>query len=235
LCILAAQKPTGILSALAHCARPLADTSPARVVRHAPSSENLPVIFARQPRQNPQEILRVHVLRTADNRIMSCGLLAASGSCFPVFPVFLLGSVGLRSAVLACGVEVARGWGGWGGSWEEDFLCILAAQKPTDIFSALAHCARPLVDTSPTRVVRNAPSSENLPVIFAQQPRQNPQEILRIHVLRTADNGILKPRAWSRRDSFRTIWIVGCFRFLFSCVSCFPAWFCRLSVHGFVL
>jgi len=66
-------------------------------------------------------------------------------------------------------------------------LQILAAPKPTGIFSALARRDRPLADTSPARVVRNAPSSENLPVILAQQPRQNPQEILRMHVLRTAD------------------------------------------------
>ena len=69
----------------------------------------------------------------------------------------------------------------------ENFLWILAAPKPTDVFSALARRARPLADTSPARVVRNAPSSENPPIILAQQPRQNPQEILRMHVLRTAD------------------------------------------------
>ena len=64
---------------------------------------------------------------------------------------------------------------------------ILAAQKPTGVFSALARRVRPLADTSPARVVRNAPSSKNPPLIFAQQPRQNPQEILRMQVLRTAD------------------------------------------------
>ncbi len=77
----------------------------------------------------------------------------------------------------------------WVQRWfsQEDFLQILAAPKPTGIFSALARRDRPLADTSPARVVRNAPSSENLPVILAQQPRQNPQEILRMQVLRTAD------------------------------------------------
>ena len=70
---------------------------------------------------------------------------------------------------------------------QEDFLQILAAQKPTGVFSALARRVRPLADTSPARVVRNAPSSKNPPLIFAQQPRQNPQEILRLQVLRTAD------------------------------------------------
>ena len=70
---------------------------------------------------------------------------------------------------------------------QEDFLRILAAPKPTGIFSALARRDRPLADTSPARVVRNAPSSENPPLILARQPRQNPQEILRMHVLRTAD------------------------------------------------
>jgi len=50
---------------------------------------------------------------------------------------------------------------------QEDFLQILAAQKPTGIFSALARRVRPLADTSPARVVRNAPSSKNLPLIFA--------------------------------------------------------------------
>ena len=84
-----------------------------------------------------------------------------------------------------------RGFGLWvlARRWfsREDFLRILAAPKPTGIFSALARRDRPLADTSPARVVRNAPSSENLPVILAQQPRQNPQEILRMHVLRTAD------------------------------------------------
>ena len=43
---LAARKPTGIFSALPFRSRPLADTSPARVVRKAASSENLPDIFA---------------------------------------------------------------------------------------------------------------------------------------------------------------------------------------------
>ena len=84
-----------------------------------------------------------------------------------------------------------RGFGLWvlARRWfsREDFLRILAAPKPTGIFSALARRDRPLADTSPARVVRNAPSPENPPVILALQPRQNPQEILRMQVLRTAD------------------------------------------------
>ena len=74
----------------------------------------------------------------------------------------------------------------------EDFLRVLAARKPTGIFSAPARRGRPLASrprkgVGTARVVRNAPSSENLPVISAKQPRQNPQEILCCHVLRTAN------------------------------------------------
>ena len=44
--ILTARKPTGIFFALPLRGRPLADGSPARVVRESASSKNLPVIFA---------------------------------------------------------------------------------------------------------------------------------------------------------------------------------------------
>ncbi len=67
-----------------------------------------------------------------------------------------------------------RGSGSWsesGGAWRglgrEDFFRVLAARKPTGIFSAWTLRGRPLADTSPARVVREAPPSENLPVIFA--------------------------------------------------------------------
>ena len=43
---LAARKPGRVFSALAHRGRPLADTSPARAVREAPSSENPRPVFA---------------------------------------------------------------------------------------------------------------------------------------------------------------------------------------------
>ena len=43
---LAARKPGRVFSALAHRGRPLADWSPARVVRDAPSSENPRSVFA---------------------------------------------------------------------------------------------------------------------------------------------------------------------------------------------
>ena len=71
----------------------------------------------------------------------------------------------------------------------EDFFRILAAQKPTGIFSALALCGRPLAYASTARVVREAPSSENLSVIPAEQPHPNPKEIPCLHVLRTAGKG----------------------------------------------
>jgi hypothetical protein len=69
------------------------------------------------------------------------------------------------------GVGVSAKVAGWG--WRlarEDFFWILAARKPTGIFSALPLRGRPLADTSPARVVRKAASSENLPVIFADSP-----------------------------------------------------------------
>ena len=54
-----------------------------------------------------------------------------------------------------------------GGEGEGLFLRILAARKPGRVFSALAHRGRPLADTSPARVVREAPSSENPRPVFA--------------------------------------------------------------------
>ena len=62
---LAARKPGRVFSALAHRGRPLADRSPARVVREAPSSENPRSVFAWEARQSLQEKPCWPVLRTA--------------------------------------------------------------------------------------------------------------------------------------------------------------------------
>ena len=70
-----------------------------------------------------------------------------------------------------------------------DFFWIWPAREPTGIFSARTLRGRPLADSSRARVVRKAPSSENLPVIPAQQPRPNPKEIPCWRVLRTAGTG----------------------------------------------
>ena len=85
-----------------------------------------------------------------------------------------------------------REWRGGGGRENGDFFGIWTAREPTGIFSALAHRGRPLASrprkgVGTARIVREVSPSENLPVISAQQPRQIPQEILCIHVLRTAD------------------------------------------------
>jgi hypothetical protein len=64
--VLTAREPTRAFFVLPLRGRPLADTSPARVVRKAASSKNSRVIPAKQPRQSPKEILCLHNLRFAD-------------------------------------------------------------------------------------------------------------------------------------------------------------------------
>ena len=54
----------------------------------------------------------------------------------------------------------------------EDFFRLWPARKPSGVFSARTPRGRPLADTSPARVVREASSSENPPLISAGKPVQ---------------------------------------------------------------